>query len=150
MDLSLDDRSNLNVLDLAGDLRTVIGKLRRRLREHGNFGELTPSQMSVLGRLERDGPATVSALARAEGMRQQSMGAIVSSLQTAGFVSGSADPNDRRQTILALTEASREWIKASRARREDWLCRVIQSQLSPAEQEGLAAAVEYLSRIANS
>src|ERR1700726_2236829 len=114
-------------LALAGDLRVVIGKLRRGLRKQASFGDLTWSQTSVLSRLDREGPATVTALARAEGMRPQSMGANVSALEAAGLVSGTPDPNDGRQTILALTPACRKRITAGRAAREDWLFRAIQA-----------------------
>jgi DNA-binding MarR family transcriptional regulator len=132
---------------LAAELRVLIGQLRRRLREQTNLGDLTWSQVSVLSLLERDGPATVTALARAEGMRPQSMGATVASLQEAGLVSGSPDPADGRQTLLTLSATGREWIKAGRAAREDWLSRAIQTKLAPAEQEKLAAAVELLKRL---
>jgi DNA-binding MarR family transcriptional regulator len=135
-------------LALAVDLRVVISQLRRRLREQASFGDLTFSQTSVLSRLDREGPATVTSLARAEGMRPQSMGAIVSTLQAAGLVSGSPDPKDGRQTILSLTPSCQEWIKAGRAAREDWLFRAIQSKLSPEAQEILATAVELLKHLA--
>jgi DNA-binding MarR family transcriptional regulator len=136
------------VLALAGDLRVVISQLRRRLREQSSIGDLTWSQTSVLSRLEREGSATVSSLARAEGMRPQSMGATVSALEAAGLVNGSPDPEDGRQTILSLTPACREWIKAARAAKEDWLFRAIQSKLSPEEQGELAKGVELLKRLA--
>jgi DNA-binding MarR family transcriptional regulator len=143
-----DEQSQSNVLVLAGELRAVIGKLGRRLREQGNLGDFTSSQVSVLGRLYRDGPATVSSLARSEGMRQQSMGSIISSLQEGGYITGTPDPNDGRQTILSLTEVSRERIRASRVLREDWLVRGIQAHISPTEQKALSKAVEYLQRLA--
>ena len=100
-------------------------------------------------RLERDGPATVSALARAEGVRQQSMGATISALEDAGLVKGSPDPTDGRQTILSLTDACRKLIQAERAAKEDWLFRALQAQLSPREHEQLAVAVKLLSRLAD-
>jgi DNA-binding MarR family transcriptional regulator len=132
---------------LAGDLRALIGKLKRRLREQANAGDLTPSQVSVLLRLEREGPTTMSNLAREEGMRPQSMGAAVALLEAAGFVSGAPDPNDGRQTILSLTGTCREWITEGRAARQDWLFRTIQARLSPKEQKDLAATVELLKRL---
>jgi DNA-binding MarR family transcriptional regulator len=132
---------------LAADLRALIGKLKRRLREKANVGDLTPSQVSVLLRLEREGPTTMSNLARAEGMRPQSMGAAVALLEAAGFVSGAPDPNDGRQTILSLTGTCREWITEGRAARQDWLFRTIQARLSPKEQKDLAATVELLKRL---
>src|SRR5476649_1268864 len=122
---------------VAAELRVVLGKLKRRLREEANLGEFTLSQLSVLSRLEREGPATVTTLARADGVRPQSMGATVAVLETAGFVTGAPDPTDGRQTILSLTAACRKWIKASRAAREDWLFRAIQAKLAPEEQEEL-------------
>src|SRR5271154_6759802 len=90
--------------DLAAQLRTILSRLKRRLREHGGREDLTPSQIAVLLRLERDGAATVSGLARAEGMRPQSMSSIVTSLQDAGLVSGIADLNDRRKTLMSLSK----------------------------------------------
>ena len=134
---------------LALELRTSLGKLKRKLRGQAGHEDLTSSQVSVLLRLERDGPATVSNLARAEAMRPQSMSAVIAPLEAAGLVSGTPDPNDGRQTILSLTDESRERIRASRALREDWLVRGIQAHLSLAEQEFLAGAVEYLQRLAN-
>ena len=139
-----------NASALAGELRILISQLRHRLREQTHLGDYTWSQTSVIIRLERDGPATVSALARAEGVRQQSMGATISTLEAAGLVKGSPDPVDRRQTILSLTDACREMIQASRAAKEDWLFHAIQTKLSPAEQERLATGLELLKRIADS
>ena len=135
---------------LASELRILINQLRHRLREQSHLGDYTWSQTSVVIRLERDGPATVSALARAEGVRQQSMGTTISTLEAAGLVKGSPDPADGRQTILSLTDACREMIQANRAAKEDWLFRVIQTKLSPAEQKQLATALELLKRIADS
>ncbi len=132
---------------LASDLRILSGKLRRRLREEAQPGTLTSSQTAVLGRLERDGPATVTTLARAEGVRSQSMGAIVAALEEAAMVTGAPDPTDGRQTILSLTPACREMIQATRAAREDWLLKVISTELTAREQAQLATGVELLKRL---
>jgi DNA-binding MarR family transcriptional regulator len=131
---------------LAEALRARIGKLRRKLREQGSGGDQTPSQTSVLVRLEKEGPATVSSLARAEGMRPQSMGAIVAELERAGHVRGAPDRNDGRQTLWSLTERCRETIRRGRAARQDWLARRI-ATLAPREQDALAATVELIDRI---
>ncbi|NIF74479.1 MULTISPECIES: MarR family transcriptional regulator [unclassified Burkholderia] len=133
---------------LAGELRIALGKLMRRLRDQGRAGDFTSSQRSVLLRLERDGPATVSALARAESVRPQSMRATVAALEAAGAVTGSPDPEDGRQTLIALAEAYRERLRASRAAREDWLGRALEARLSAAERQELAAAVALLQRLA--
>jgi DNA-binding MarR family transcriptional regulator len=103
----------------------------------------------VLLRLEKDGPATASSLARAEGMRPQSMSTVIAALEGAGLVSGASDPADGRQTLLSLTDACRKWVEESRAARQDWLTRALQAHLSPEEQDKLAEAVELLRRLAD-
>jgi len=133
---------------LAADLRVLIGRLHRRLREQGHIGDLTLSQVAVLRRLEEGGPATVTALARAEGMRPQSMGANVDALEATGLVSRAADPADGRQTILSLTPACREKLRAGRLAREDWLARAIQGSFDAREQAQLAEALDLLMRVA--
>jgi DNA-binding MarR family transcriptional regulator len=142
-----DDRQAARAAALAQELRALLGKLKRRLREQAHVGDLTPSQVSVLLRLEKEGPATASSLARAEGMRPQSIGPVIAALEVTGFVSGAPDPTDGRQTILSLTDACRKWAQEGRAARQDWLCRTIQARFSPQEQKGLTAAVDLLKRL---
>lgn len=137
----------LTETDLARELYALVGKLRRRLREQSNPGELTPSQLSAIGRMDRDGPATVTTLAKAEGVRPQSMGATIAVLEAAGLVAGSPNPNDGRQTILSLTDRGRETIATGRAAREDWLSRAIQTRYSNEERELLAHAIPLLDRL---
>jgi DNA-binding MarR family transcriptional regulator len=144
------DSESVGPATLAAELRIVAGALSRRLREQADVGDLTSAQKSVLLRLERDGPATGSALARAEAMRPQSMGAIVAALEAAGYVTGAPDPSDGRQTIISLTDHFRDWASAARAARQDWLLRTLQARLTAQEQHQLAGAVELLKRLLDS
>jgi DNA-binding MarR family transcriptional regulator len=144
---SSDGSEPSSSIALAGELRVAIAKLIRRLREQAQVGDFSESQKSVILRLERDGQATVSALAKAESVRHQSMRVTVASLETAGVVSGEPDPADGRQTIFSLTPSFLKIIKTGRAAKEDWLFRALQAQLTPREQKELAAAVELLNRL---
>jgi DNA-binding MarR family transcriptional regulator len=132
---------------LAAEIRAIYRKLKLRVREHRGGNDLTPSQASVLLRLEEDGPATVSSLARAEGMRPQSMSAIVTPLQESGLVSGAPDPSDGRQTLMSLTPKCLKWFQEGRAARQDWLSTTISQKLLVHEQEKLQAALELLKRL---
>jgi DNA-binding MarR family transcriptional regulator len=132
---------------LAAEMRAVFRKLKLRLREHGGRDDLTPSQVSVLLRLEKDSSTTVSSLARMEGMRPQSMSAVVTPLQESGLVSGSPDPSDGRQTLMSLTPKCLKLLQDGRAARQDWLTTRISQKLSVQEQEKLQAALALLTRL---
>jgi DNA-binding MarR family transcriptional regulator len=132
---------------IALEVRAVFRKIKRHLREQGERGDLTPSQVSVVLRLEENGSATVSGLARAEGMRPQSMSAVMLPLQEAGLVSGAPDRNDGRQTLMSLTPKCRKWLKDGRAARQDWLTRKISQKLSVHEQERLRATLGLLTKL---
>jgi DNA-binding MarR family transcriptional regulator len=144
---SRPDQDAIRAETLAAELSALSGKLKRRLREQASAGDLSPSQMSVLMHLDRHGPTTVTELARAEGVRSQSMGATIAALETAGLVHGSPDPDDGRQTILSLTAACLELIRTGRAARHEWLLRNLKNKFTPREQEQLAAAVKLLNRL---
>jgi DNA-binding MarR family transcriptional regulator len=132
---------------LAAELRTTLGHLKRKLRQYGARHDLTSSQIAVIHRLEKDGPATVSSLARAEGMRPQSMSAVIAPLEEVGFVAGAADPNDGRKTLMSLTKACKKSIEDGRAARQDWLTQAIRQKLSPSEQKKLSSAIHLLAKI---
>ncbi|HEY4144407.1 MarR family winged helix-turn-helix transcriptional regulator [Pinirhizobacter sp.] len=147
--MSNNPRDTTRAQAMASELRFAIGQLSRRMREQGlTTDELTWPQVAVLTRIERDGPAGVSDLARAEGVRPQSMGATVALLQDAGLVIGQPDPADGRRTLLNLTPACRKLLTDSRARRADWLFRSIQAQFTPADYETIEQATAILKRLA--
>ena len=132
---------------LAAELHGLVGKLKRKLREQASAGDLTPSQTAVLRHLGQHGAMTVTALAKMEGVRPQSMGATVAGLEELGFVKGAPDTKDGRQTILSLTPSCREMFRTGRAARQDWLLRAIQRELSAEEQAQLALSLRLLGRI---
>ena len=134
---------------LAAELRGAFGKIKRRMLQHGGAADFTSSQIAVIIRLEKDGPATVSSLARAEGMRPQSMSAVITPLQEVGFVAAAADPGDGRKTFMSLTKACKKWLAQGRAARQDWLTHAIGQQLSPQEQKKLFSAIRLLAKIAD-
>lgn len=130
---------------LASELRAVLGRLVRRLRaEHG----FPISHGAVLGRLEREGPQSVSDLAHAERVRPQSMAQTVAELEADGLVRREPDPGDRRRALVQLTEEGRRVLGAERGRRESWLAQAILNDFSPREQAILGEAIELLRRLA--
>ena len=143
---NLDKRLAASPSTLAAELRLVLGKLSRRLRSETGSSDLTFSEKVVLALLEREGSATISTLARNEGVRPQSMGATIAALQSRNLVAGAPDPGDGRQTLFSLTPACRKMLLAGRSAREDWLLRAIQANFNAAEQAELAHAIQLLSR----
>lgn len=130
---------------VAGELRVVLGRLMRRLRaEHG----FSLAQGAVLGRLDREGPQSVSDLAGKEKMRPQSMAQTVADLEGEGLVERNPDPDDRRRALISLTRAGVEFITDSRQRREGWLVRAIE-ELPDEDRETMERAVVLLGRLAD-
>jgi DNA-binding MarR family transcriptional regulator len=134
-----------DVTSAANELRIVIGQLVRRLRAK-NTAPI--SQVVVLARLEREGPKTTSALAAAERVRPQSMAHTLAELEAVGGIARRPDPGDRRQVLIELTDEGRRILLFDRQRREGWLARAIEGELTPEEQLALLEAVPLLRRIA--
>ena len=105
----------------AGELRALLGRLTRRLRQTSVVGEMTLSQASVLSLLEREGPTTPGILATKERISPQSMGTILVSLEALGLVSRIPDPTDGRRLVISLTEAGLQVIHGARRQKEERL-----------------------------
>lgn len=131
---------------LAHELRETLGRVVRRLR-----AEPGPSvgRLAVLARLDRDGPANISALATCERMRPQSMAQTVQDLEIAGLVSRRPDPADGRRVFIELTAAGLELLHTTRARRETWLTDALERELDADERAVLHEALGLLSRVAD-
>ena len=82
--------------EVAGALRVAVGLVVRKLRQTPvDGGELSLSESSALGRLERRGPATSSDLARSERISPQSMGVTVAALLDRGLHRAQPRPGGR-------------------------------------------------------
>ena len=134
----------IDVTGAASELRIVLGRLVRRLRAENT---LPLPHATVLGRLDRGGPRTTSALAAAEQVRPQSMAQTVKDLIDAGLVERRPDPADGRQLLLELTGRGIALLREERQQRDGWLSRTIAERLSPDEQEILVRAVPLLQRL---
>jgi DNA-binding MarR family transcriptional regulator len=137
-----------NVDELAARLRVGIGLLVRRLRQFPEPDELTLSETSALARLDRGGPTTAAALAKAEQISPQSMGTIVASLVDQGLVARQPDPADRRRSVLTPTEAGLAVLRGRRTIRTARLSRALVDEFSPSELEHLATAAPLIERLA--
>jgi DNA-binding MarR family transcriptional regulator len=132
---------------LASELRLELGRLVRRLRAEQGF---PVHQLAVLGRLDREGPQSVSDLAQAERVRPQSMAQTVGDLVEEGLLARTPDPADRRRAIVALTEQGLAQLSEQRRQREGWLARAIGEDLTDREREVLRKAAALMRRLAES
>lgn len=131
----------------AHELRVLIGRLRRRVKQVGDTYELTPSQASVVSRLDRDGPASGSDLAAAERVRPQSMAAVLAALDERGWLERRPDPGDGRRQLISLSPIARESLHTGRQVREEWLARALQDRYTDAERQTIVDALALLDRI---
>jgi DNA-binding MarR family transcriptional regulator len=131
------------------ELALAIGQVVRRLRAEVNPGELTLSQASALGRLDRAGWLTTADLARAESVKPQSMSATLTSLEQEDLVERRPDPVDGRQVLFGLTPAGVEARRKRGIAKREWLLAAI-ARLDPDEQRTLVAATALIKRLGDS
>ncbi len=140
--------SRKNYESEATELALALGTLVRRLRATtpSQAHELSWTQKAVMLRLEAEGPATTADLARAEGVKPQSMGAIVTALEEMGFVERTPHPTDGRQMYVALSARGASMRNEIGVAKRTWLAAAIQ-RLDAGEKENLAAAIALIKRL---
>jgi len=128
------------------ELVLAFGLLLRRLRATGSSHDLSLTQTAVMARLDKDGPATTADLARAEGMKPQSMGTIIAALEQIGIVERKRHPTDGRQVNIQLTAKGAAVRKSTKDAKRSWLVHAI-AQLDEQDRETLFAAGEIIKRL---
>ena len=134
----------------AAELRVLTGQLARRLRAAHESAALTMSQAAVLYRLATEGPDTPAALARAERVRPQSMGATLGALEERDLVVRRPHATDGRQVVMETTEAGLALLAEIRTAKESWLLDAVRTHLDQDEQRTLIDAVALLRRLVES
>jgi DNA-binding MarR family transcriptional regulator len=130
----------------ARDLRVVVSRLRRRLVDLADTHELTPSQLSVLSRLGKDGPASASDLAAAERIRPQSVAATLTVLEERELVVRRPDPDDGRRQLVSLSPAGTALFDDRRRHSEEWLSLALEERLTESERQTVVDTIARLDR----
>ncbi len=127
----------------------ALGLLVRRMRAGTppELQEFSWTQQAVLRRLEKNGPATSADLARAEGVRPQSMGSALGLLEKMGLVERKPHPTDGRQINMKLTARGITLRRNIKKATNAWLSRAI-AELDRQEQITLFKAGELFKRMA--
>jgi DNA-binding MarR family transcriptional regulator len=131
------------------DFGQSIGMLVRRARAAAASGELSWTEIGVLKRIAKEGPATTADLARAQGMRPQSMRTILATLEKMGMVERTPHATDGRQVNIELTAKGAAVQKRAGDAKQTWLAQAI-GRLDQQERETLFAAGRIIKRLAES
>jgi DNA-binding MarR family transcriptional regulator len=131
----------------AHEIRTSLFRLVRRLRQERPEGELSYSQLNVLGWLEREGPMTNADLAAAERVTPQTMMRATADLVATELISRADNPTDRRQVLLKITPAGTTLVREDRRRRDSFLAQAMESTLTPTERELLRLAAGLMDKL---
>ena len=129
-------------------LRLAVGRIARRSRQVHAVGDVTLSEVSVLARLDRDGPDSPGSLAEFERVRPQAMAATLAGLEERGLVSRSPDAADGRRVVMTVTDAGRKMLADRRSEIVRRMAAVLEADFTPEERRVLVAALPLLDRIA--
>jgi DNA-binding MarR family transcriptional regulator len=138
-------RSRAVLGDLAQDLRLVVGRLSRRVRQHA-VGGLTASQISALSSVDKHGPLRLGELARREAVAAPTLTRIVTGLEDLGLVARSTDPSDARSAIVRVTKAGAARLQQVRAERTTFFAERL-ARLSDEDLAKVTAVVPVLFRL---
>jgi DNA-binding MarR family transcriptional regulator len=135
--------------ETATRLRVAIGRLSRRLRTTaaGAAAGLTPTRISVLLSVVRDGPLRLSELASSESLNPTMLSRVISDLVDAGLLSRANDDGDRRAAWVQATPAGKRLAQRMRRERTDALNAGL-AGLSSADRTLLEQALPALEELA--
>ncbi len=136
------------VVDVAAALQMSIGLCIRQLRQVQVEGDLSLPEASVLKRLDRSGPISVTELAKLEQISVQSIGTTLRSLEARGLVERRPHPSDGRRSVLSMTKAGLRALEEKHNGRAEQLARVLSTEFSPPELRQLMAAAPLIERLA--
>jgi DNA-binding MarR family transcriptional regulator len=135
------------IADLAALLRPSLLRITRVIRNQRVDMSITLTQLSAMGSLHKRGPMSAGELASCERVQPPSMTKVLAMLEDRGLVRRDPHPSDRRQAIIAITDAGIALLESERRSRDAWLSQRL-VQLSSDERALLRNVVPVLDKLA--
>ncbi len=132
----------------AARLRVAVLRLSRRLRKHDLAG-LTPSQLSTLASVGKDGPLRLGDLAAIERIAPSTLTRLVNVLEDRGYLLRQAAPDDARAFLVTITDSGRDVLAQIREEGTSMLTDIMLT-LPPDQLAALEAALPALEQLAGS
>jgi DNA-binding MarR family transcriptional regulator len=131
--------------ELASELRFAVMRLSRRLRQHAPE-DITPSQLSALSVVAREGSLTLRQLAEAERVQPPTITRVVDMLEQKGLATRVPSEDDRRVAFVEPTPDGRALVDTIRRRRDAYLAGRLRT-FTGEERELLERAAKLLERL---
>jgi DNA-binding MarR family transcriptional regulator len=146
-------RASNDLARTALDFRVAVGRIGRRVRQIYMTTDSSADpgflEISVLLRLDRQGPLTSKALAEIESVTPQAIGTSLSALEGRGLVARSRDRTDRRRVITTITNAGRKVLASREHAMNERMTTAFMAGFDASERRQLAAVIPLLERFAD-
>jgi DNA-binding MarR family transcriptional regulator len=140
--------ASIDTVAVANRLRPVLLQVGRELRREARALGVSPGQVALLVSIKQEPGIGVRELAARERVSPAGISGHVDRLVSAGLVTRTPSPSDRRRVGLNLTDDGRRVLRNVRSRRTAWLAARLR-QLNPEQVEAIDAAIEPLSLLLN-
>ncbi len=124
-------------------MRVVMQHSMRNFMLYAKEHNYSMAQLNALFRIRHKGTCGVSDLGEEMGVSSAAASQLLERLVQQGLAVRTEDPQDRRNKLVALTEAGERLVQESMAARQGWLTQVAEL-LSVAEQKQVGAALQLL------
>jgi DNA-binding MarR family transcriptional regulator len=133
---------------LASELRTVIGRLTKKLRKKSSTAsQLSLTERSTIALLDQHGELLPNELASMEKITTQSMSQILNKLLLLGLIKRRISETDKRKAIITLSNEGRTLLYKVRYEREEWLNKALDATCTAEEKALLKKAIGPLTKL---
>lgn len=129
-------------------LRVALGRTVRSLDRRTNSPEISRTELTVLGAINRFKRVPLGELAEYENLNPTMLSRILGKLEDRGLVTRETDGNDRRAVLAVITPQGRRAWEKQRKRRDDLVAELL-TALSDKDVQSLLDALAALEALAD-
>jgi len=137
-------------IELATGVRTAVSRLVKKIRSETSFlTQLSLTEHITMSSLYTHSQCLPSELSKMGKVSSQAMSQILNHLSDLKYLTRKASKEDKRKTIVSITEKGKRFINQSRLEKQEWLAKAIRETLTRDEKKTLAEAIALLIKIAD-